>query len=368
MPTNLDDPTVYAHLDPAGIGARFVALPTQLCEGWRLAETADLNALIRRNAEQPRFHRVLVAGMGGSAIGGELIRGLADHTDHAVQIVSWRDYGLPSWVDHDTLVLAVSVSGGTAETRSALATAVEHKIPALAICGPGAMSGEARQRGVPLISLGYRHEPRAGLGFTFATPYRVLQRLNLLPDEVSTFEDAISAIDRVTEPWRPSVPADGNMAKQIALALQGPSPASVDLRLPVVYGARHLSGVAMRWKTQFNENADLLAFWETLPESNHNGIQGVESTATVNAKLFHLLLDSPHYPRELRERVAITKALLEENGRGCRVIEVDVPSTLAEVLTLTVLGDLVSYYLALLLGRDPSSTAQLNAVKARVTA
>lgn len=417
----LDDPATYERLDPAGIGGRFLDLSRGVRDGVDLGAGADL-ALVASRLDG--VSRVVIAGMGGSAIGGELIRGWAESAAATVPIISWRDYGLPSWADTHTLVLAVSVSGNTAETRAALSEAARRGVPAVAIGGAGEMREEANEMALPYVALDYAHEPRAGLGFTFGTPLAVLRQLGFVPDFEADLERALCQVDACASAWGLHVPVDHNLAKHLALQLAGAQPPhspqpTTHNPIPAIFAAQHLTGVAMRWKTQINENADAPAFWDSLPEANHNTVQGLAVGGARN--LFALLLDSEHYPPDIRKRVDITRDLLDDAGVPARVIALEEEATsapafeatapgrgqsrsargsdpalirerqpasdsdagsppasgsgsgssagrgpdsvLADILAYTLLGDLVSYYLAILLERDPSATESLAAVK-----
>ena len=346
---DLDNTDAYAVRDPSGFGARLLRLPEMAREGWRLGGESALSSF-----DGPP-DRVIMAAAGGSAIGGELIKGLAGFEKDAAEIVCWRDFDLPRWAERRTLVVAISVSGATAETRSALSEAVERRVPAVAITGPGPLRSEARSAGVPVVEIDYSDEPRTALAFTFLTPYRMLQRHGLMEDADEEFESTVGLLSKRTYEWRPESPVAENRAKQIALELAD--------RIPVVWGGRHLLGVAMRWKAQFNENADSAAFWEPLPEATHNAVQGVFLPASLPDVVNPLVLASARYGGDLTARVEATLEAMTRLGLSARRVQGEAPSGLGEMLELTLLGDMASYYLAVLRGRDPSITPVLDAVK-----
>jgi glucose/mannose-6-phosphate isomerase len=350
----LDDPAAIATADPSGMHERLLGLPRQARLGWELGSQA------RPIAAHWRPQQVVIAGMGGSAIGAALIRGIADQTGGAVPVTVWRDYGVPSWVGGETLVVAVSVSGGTVETRSAFRAAVRQNAKCLAITGRQELLGEAETAGVQSLRIDHHGEPRAALGFTFVAPFRALQRLGALPDATSEFEVALEDLERLARLLGPDVASATNPAKQLAVELSG--------RLPVTYGTRHLSGVAIRWKTQFNENADSWAIVEDMPETNHNGVQGYQLPGEVRGLASVLVLDSANLSEEMRVRLRLTTDLMNEEGVSHRLIDVGGNNLLADIMRGCLLGDMVSYYLALLSGRDPSRTAALTRLKDRTYA
>jgi glucose/mannose-6-phosphate isomerase len=350
----LDEPSAIASADPSRMRDRLLSLAAQARLGWELGSKA-------RIADQRRRPRhVVIAGMGGSGIGAALVKGIADLTSGAVPVTVWRDYGMPAWVDADTLVMAVSVSGGTVETRSAFEAARRQGARCLAITGPRELFDAATSAGINPLRIDHRGEPRAALGYTFIAPYRALQVVGALPDASDEFSAAVGGLDEMSTALAPESPSASNRAKQLAADLMG--------RLPVVYGARHLSGVAIRWKTQFNENADSWAITEDMPEANHNGVQGYRLPEKVRQIASVLVLDSPSLSEEIRIRLRLTAELMREEGVTHRLVEIDGGGLLADVLRGCLLGDMTSYYLALLEHRDPSVTAALTRLKNRTDA
>ena len=361
-PGILDEPRAIAAADPSGMAARLLDLPRQARIGWELggrAVSPRAAAAPHRGAPGApwRPQTVVIAGMGGSGIGAALIKGIADRTPGATPVTVWRDYGMPSWVGPSTLVIAVSVSGSTVETVSAFRAAVRQGARCLAISGPRELAQEAEAIGAQVLGVDHKGEPRAALGHTFVAPLRSLQRLGAMPDSGADFAAAAHDLEGLAASLSPEVPSDRNLAKQIALALDG--------RVPVTYGAGHLAGVASRWKTQFNENADSWAVVEEMPEADHNAVEGYALPEAMREMAMVLLLDSTNLYGELRTRLHMTGDLLREERVEHRLVEVGRIGMLADVLRGCLLGDLVSYYLALIRGRDPSTTPVLTRLKAR---
>ena len=349
-PHILDTPAPYARHDPTGMGARLLSLPEQAKSGWLLGEKfAEASESVES---------VLIAGMGGSAIGGEMIKGLADLEKNNAQIATWRDYGLPGWVGERTLVVAVSVSGKTIETRSAFATAGERGARRIALTGPGPLLSEARGANADYAEIEWEAEPRAALGYTFVAPYRALQRLGALTDASGDFEPAVKELEDLAEAMAIESAVDDNIAKQIAIEL-GDS-------LPVILSARHLLSVAMRWKTQFNENADAWAAWEAVPEAGHNMIQAALGGHTPEGSLYVLALKPASLSPAVSEAIDTNLQLLSEHHVPNLVLDIAAPNPLGEVLSGALMGDMVSYYAAILHERNPSTTANLAEMKSRL--
>ena len=349
-PHMLDTPAAYDRHDPTGMGTRLLSLPEQAKSGWIVGEKFS-------QAPAP-VESVLIAGMGGSAIGGDMIKGLADLERGNAQITTWRDYGLPGWVDDQTLIVAISVSGETVETRSAFATAAERGARRIALTGPGPLLSEARRAEAEFAEIEWKAEPRAALGYTFVAPYRALQRLGALADASDDFEPAVQELEELAAAMAIEAPVDENIAKQIAIELGD--------RLPVILSARHLIPVAMRWKTQFNENTDAWAAWEAAPDVGHNMIQAALGGNASESSLYVLALKPATLSAAVSEAIDISLQLLSEHHVPNLVLDITAPNPLGEVLSGALMGDMVSYYSAILHARNPSATANLTAMKSRL--
>ncbi len=270
----------------------------------------------------------------------------------------WRDYGLPGWVRDQTLVVALSVSGNTIETRSAFATAAGRGARRIALTGPGPLLSEARGADAEFAKIEWEAEPRAALGYTFVAPYRALQSLGALADASDDFEPAVQELEELAAAIAIGAPVEENIAKQIAIEIGD--------RLPVIISARHLLGVAMRWKTQFNENADMWAAWEAAPEVGHNMIQAALGDDASEGSLYVLALKPATLSAAVSEVIDTSLQLLSEQHIPNLVLDISAPNPLGEALSGALMGDMVSYYSAILHERNPSATANLTEMKSRL--
>jgi len=348
-PHRLDIPATYAALDPTNIGGRFLSLPSQVEAGW------ELGAVFGKSDSVKDVSRVLVVGMGGSGIGAELARGLTDHHRDGIEVVPWREYELPAWAGRDTLVVAVSVSGNTAETNTTFQQACELGIPSIAISGPGRLRAAAAGNSVLCANIEWDHEPRAALGFTFITLYRALQELGLAHSISGDIPPAVSELSDVASQLAPEIPVDDNVAKQIAMELDG--------HYPLIATVRPLLGVAARWKNQINENADCWAEWDQIPEMKHNTVQGIFQAPNWPAQPYVVALKPDECDEFAAEDIDRILDELSANHVQNLLLEIDGPSTLGRMLVGSLLGDMVSYYLAILRERNPSTTESLDRVK-----
>jgi glucose/mannose-6-phosphate isomerase len=322
----------------------------QLESGWKLS----------RALEFPEKHRartasaVAVLGMGGSAVCADIVR--ATFIDRLrVPLVSVRDYELPAWVGEDALVVAVSHSGATEETITALGTALERRCPVAVITTGGPIGDVATRVDLPRLVYPNETPPRASLGYTMSLLAGLLERNGMLELAEGEVLAAAEAARSVGAARGPELETATNMAKQLAWSLLD--------RWPIVEGAGFMAAVARRWKTQLNENSNSAASAEELPEATHNTVVGYEQPDTLRDHHFHVFLDSTlDNPRNTR-RARLSEQMLDTVGSTHQRVSFDQETRLAQACAAIALGDYVSFYLALLYGVDPSATPALTVVK-----
>lgn len=349
---NLDDTTHFSEVDPGGMLKRVGELPQQCRAAWKLAQEADLMPFYGE------FRHIVVLGMGGSAIGGALLQGLAAE-ECAVPITIVRGYTLPAFArGSDCLVIGCSYSGNTEETLSAFGEGLERGVFSAAITTGGKLGALAQEKKLPLVQFDYQAQPRAALGYSFTLLLGFLHRLNLLRDYAEDVEEAA----QVMEAWQaeivPDVPTSRNAAKSLAGRL-------VD-RLPVIYGAGFLSTVANRWKTQINENSKHWAFFEELSELHHNAVVGLGIPQSTRDQVTVLMLRSSLDHPRVQVRWDVTAELLEREKVTFETLQGRGESRLAHMLSLIHFGDYVSFYLAMLNGADPSPVEAIAFLKRRL--
>lgn len=348
---DLDNPHGFGALDRWDMLGRILDIERQAQEAWRLASELELPEAYRH------ARAVVVLGMGGSAIGGDIARTLALRTARA-PINVCRDYDLPAYVDGQTLAIASSYSGDTEETLSATEQALERGAMMLAVTTGGRLAELAAKHGFPALRFSYPAQPRAALGYSLFLLLGILAKLDLVPGSSLDLEDATEAMRTTVEQLRPEVATTQNRAKQLALALEG--------KLPVIYGGGILAEVARRWKGQFNENSKQWSFFEQFPELNHNAVVGYQFPRALLGDIVVVMLTSPlNHPR-VRVRERATRDLLAQAGVRCEVLEARGRSELGQVASSIVQGDFASYYLALLNGIDPSTIESIEYLKRRL--
>ena len=345
---NLDDPNTLTSIDPTGLGARLAELPNHCAEAWKKVGEAQLSGFSQS------MDRVVICGMGGSAIAGDLAADLAE-AQGGLPITVVRDFRLPFTPNDRTLVVACSYSGGTQETLSLYQQAVEAGSPIVAITGGGVLAQLAAEGGVPILHVNTKGEPRSALGYNLMLLLGLLQKLGLVETKESDVPPAIKAIEQQIAGCGPDRPTGENPAKQIALELHD--------RIPLICGGGIFRGMARRWKTQLNENAKVWAFFETIPEMLHNTVESFRTPPPNGAPITALVLEPGNVASDVASRYRVVPEMLERHGIPHRTLLGKGDSPLAQSLSMLILGDYVSYYLALLQGVDPSPNPSIDEAK-----
>jgi glucose/mannose-6-phosphate isomerase len=296
---------------------------------------------------------MIVAGMGGSAIGGRLaIAAIGARARRPLAVVD--GYALPGWAGPGTLVLCSSYSGSTEETLSAYDDAAGRGAPRLVATTGGALAERARRDGVPVIPVPGGFQPRAAVGYALVAALEAAASCGAAPSLRDEVEAAAALAERLAAEWGPDGPEDG-AAKALARRLDG--------TVPVIAGAEVAAAAAYRWKCQINENAGLPAFAGVLPEIGHNEVVGWPAARALG-RFSAVFLDDPGaHPRN----VLRTELTTEQAAAWADVVERVAPhgdTPTERLVSLVLLGDLVSLYLAVLRGEDPVAIAPIDALKA----
>jgi glucose/mannose-6-phosphate isomerase len=345
---NLDDSKIYQRQDPDGMLARIKELPMQCRQSWQAAMDFNLPA------DFAGVNKVVVLGMGGSAIGGDLVRSLVQ-SESKIPVIVHRDYGLPAFVDEKTLVIASSYSGNTEETLSGFEPALKTGAKKLAMTTGGKLQELAKANNVPVFKIEYKAQPRAALGFSFLPTLGVLQKLGFVKDKSADVAETVRVLEKLSARLDEKSPLSANPAKQLAQRLFG--------CLPVIYGAGIAAEAAHRWKTQVNENSKAWGFYEVFPELNHNATVGYPFPKDVAQKIRVILLRSPLFNERVKLRYDVTCELLKRSNVAYEFVDGEGRSAMSQMMSLVMMGDFTSYYLAILYGVDPSPVEVINYLK-----
>ncbi len=348
---NLDDPQIYQRYDPEGMLERIHEVPRICQQAWQMAMAFDLPE------DYSRIDKVVVVGMGGSAIGGDLAASLLS-AEAKLPIIVQRQYELPAFVDGQTLVIASSYSGNTEETLSAFEQSLKTGARKLAITTGGKLKEIAKENNLPIFSFDYHAQPRAALAFSFLPVLAFMQKLGIAGDKSADVSETIEVLNKLAQEINETVPTAENRAKKLAGELFG--------NLPVIYGGGITTEVAHRWKTQLNENGKAWTFYEAFPELNHNAVVGYQFPIEMAPSVVVVMLRSSYLSEQLIRRYQVTARLLEQAGVRHHFVDGAGKSALAQMMSLVLIGDYVSYYLAILNRTDPSPVKTIDFLKAEL--
>lgn len=333
-------------LDKSDFRRMIVESPLQFREGFALAQGVSVPGT---------FRSIMISGMGGSALPGNLFRIYLNDLfrteqphDQPLAIYQNRSYSLPPESFHECLNFICSYSGNTEETIASFEEALKNNLPCIALSAGGKIEEMAKANGVPHVKLPIPYEnfqPRVGTGYFFSVMFQILVNQGLVRDTTATLLEEAEALSQ-------RMAALEEQGKELAKKLAG--------KTPIIYTTAKYKSVAMVWKIKFNENAKTPAFWNFFPELNHNEMVG---WTLPQGKFFVLMLrDAGAHPQNLK-RIDITAALLRKQGVEVEILDMEGGSVYSRVFTNIALGDFTSYYLALEYGQDPTPVAMVEDLK-----
>ncbi len=338
-------PLSVAAVDPSGQLDDILGMPDQLRDAlWRV-ESANLDA-----HESPGG--LIVAGMGGSAIGGGLARAaLGDRASRPIVLA--LGYALPAWTTPDTTVLCSSYSGNTEETLAVYEAAGALGARRIVATTGGKLAEAARADGIAVIPLPGGFQPRAAVAYSLVVAVEVAGICGAGERLHAEIDVAAAHAEHLVSEWGPDG-AEDCLPKRLAYGLHG--------TVPQVAGAGLTAPIAYRWKTQINENAKAPAFANELPELDHNEIAGWEGASELGPFSAVFLDDSDLHPR-IRQRIELTRGWIASRGISTYRVDTVGETRTERLVSLVLLGDLVSVYLAVLRGVDPSSVDSIERLK-----
>lgn len=350
--TDPGDPLTEERLrtvDSDGMYDRIRGFPDQ----WRRARTRARE--IALDVADGAVDHVLLVGMGGSALAGDLLAALVRESS-AVPVTVSRTYDLPGFVDERTLVIGSSYSGNTEETLSGFQEAIARDAHCYAVTSNGHLRGLCENEGIGFHALPDGFAPRAALGYSLAAVLAVAAEAGVFTLSGEAWNESVAVLDEMSDRLSD---VSGNEALDVARRLRN--------RLPLVYsGSTLIEPVNTRWRCQLQENAETLAYGNAFPELNHNEIMGWADTEWLRSQLGVVVLrDASDHPR-VRHRMEITRELLEERAGFWAELESEGTHPLTRMLSLVHLGDWVSLYLAVLEGIDPTAVALIDGLKERL--
>ena len=348
---NLDDMKILKKYDPSDMLKLIESFPEQA------REAADIGSRFKLpDAYKRGYANIVCAGLGGSAIGADIMRSyVADEAKTPITVS--RNYTLPNFVGKDSLVIASSYSGNTEETLSTYKDAKHRGAKIIAITSGGQIKEMAKADGNACLIIPSGLPPRCALGLSFFPLLALMSKLGVITDKTKEIEEAIKVLGNVRDKKAGAgVIESKNAAKRIASDLYE--------KYGIIYGAQdHIDCVVTRWRGQIEENAKSLASSHVFPEMNHNEIVGWENPKALIKKFVVVLLrDKSDHPRTAK-RMDISKVIMKK--KAAKVIEVQSTGEglLARIFSLIYIGDFVSYYLAILNKRDPTPVESVTYLK-----
>jgi glucose/mannose-6-phosphate isomerase len=348
---SLDDVSVRERLDRDGSYERIAGLPEQCLEAWEQSKSWEAPAGFGD------VDKLVIAGMGGSAIAGDFLQALA-YAESRVPVTVVRGYDLPAWVDARTLVVVCSHSGNTEEVLSCFEQALAGPAKKLVITTGGKVLELAQANQVPFLQYEYPNVPRDAFGHGLVRLLVIANGLGM----VRLYDARMRAVVQEMQALREAIgwhaaEAD-NGAKRLARSFENV--------LPLTIGAGYMTPPARRWRTQMNENPDVFAFWDELPELNHNLVVGLKHPADLLRSIRAVFLDHEGLHARTRLRYGLTQDLFERGGISCERITFPQRDPLAAQFCAVHFGDLVSYYLCMLKGTRPVEVDNINWLKERL--
>ncbi len=311
--------------------------PEMVADAVKIAEKTDI--------PDYKFNKIIVSGVGGSAISGELLKCLL-RDKIQIQIEVSRDYNLPAYADDNTLVFCISYSGNTEETLSQFVDAVEKKCKIIVITSGGKLEEWCDKLNITYILIPVGYQPRAALPYLFIPLIVFLQKFGLINLE-NEIDETIQTLKQVKTNW----------INEVVSALQG--------SIPIIYASNEYSAIAQRMKTQFNENSKVPAKYDVFPELNHNEIVGYQNE-NLNKNSYVILLRDKEESEGIRARIEITKDIIKDRVKGIHEIWAQGGSRLSRMMSLLFIGDVLSYELAVLNGVNPILIENIDLVKRRL--
>jgi glucose/mannose-6-phosphate isomerase len=339
----------YNRVDPDGMFKSITSFPTSAKKAVKNTEETKCTV------DGKKFTSMLVLGMGGSAIGGLLLRDwLLDTLE--IPITVSRGYHIPAWVNKKTLVYAVSYSGNTEETLSQYYEAVNRGCTIICFCSGGSLAEKGMKNFQTIVKFPKGQQPRAAIPYQFYSLAGVTRKIGLIEDEKWTeIDESIKVIASHCAEMKTETPTVSNIGKQLALQVMD--------RIPFIYTPRLFESVGYRYNTQFNENSKSPASTNFYPEAFHNSIMAREGKQELLNRICVIIVQDPKGNERLNRKIQISKKLMNEKFGKVIQVETKGESNLARLMSALIQGDYLSAYLAILYNLDPSTTDSIRILK-----
>lgn len=337
-------------IDKSGMLSLLLDFPLQLQHARDIAKASHIS-LVRND-----FKKIIFAGLGGSAIGADLVRSYL-YFESKIPINVCREYELPAYVDDSTLAFISSYSGNTEETISAYRQAKEKGAHLIIISSGGSLKEYAQKDSTTFIEIPKGLPPRCALGYLSIIPLCLLSKLGMIKDVDVYINQTVELLEKLkNQNLNPRIARNDNIAKYVANKLFN--------KLAIIYSSSiHFDVAATRLRSQLNENSKSLGFSHLFPEMNHNEIVGWQNPGKLFKNLTVLMLRDKGMHHRVATRMDITKDILKKEGVSLLEIWSEGENLLSRMLSLIYIGDFASFYLAILYGIDPTPVDRVTYLK-----
>lgn len=314
----------------------FLNTPEHIEEGIALAEKTII-------PDAANLQHITFVGMGGSLNAAFLLKTYLENIECKKQINLVRDYKIPLYISKKGFLIIISYSGNTAETLEAYRQAYREGYQLMVMTSGGKLKEFAEKNGTSMIILPKGYQPRHTIYHMFGAILKILQNSGIIEKHEQIIAETIRMLHK---------PIFEQMGKQIAEKMEN--------KIPIIYTTPKLGGVSQRWKICFNENAKIHAFYNELPELNHNEINGY---VTKQGNFHILFIADEEEAKHHRQRISATKQIVKEYGYTTTEIVIKGPSYLSRLLSAVCIGDWASYYYAQKIGVDPAQVEVIEKLK-----
>ncbi len=299
-----------------------------------------------------RPDKVLICGMGGSALPGDILKMWLEASKNALPLYIWKNYSLPHFIDKNFLVICVSYSGNTEEVLSSFQEAQRRGLLLAAITSGGKLAEFCRKSKIPLVVVPGNFQPRMTLGYQFSALMKILVNCGIIKNSLGN----VLTLERELKPWLLE-----NQGKILVKKLKN--------KIPIIYASDRLKALAQVWKIKFNENSKVPAFSNYFPELNHNEIVGytkIPNSRSLISNFYVLILRDLAGNSRILKRLELTAKILKNKGVGLCFIEIKGKNILHKIFSNILLADWVSYYLALENKIDPTPVKIIEEFKKKI--
>jgi glucose/mannose-6-phosphate isomerase len=301
------------------------------------------------------FKNVLFCGLGGSAIGGDLVRSYL-YLKSNIPVFVNRDYFLPFFVDKETLVFISSYSGNTEETISSYKEAKKKKAKIIVISSGGALKDLAKKDRFPYIQIPSGLLPRLAIGYLSIIPLVILDRFFSIGGLDEEIEETFLVLEKLREELKPETPFSKNQAKKISNSLFN--------KFLIIYtSSLNFECCATRFRTQIAENSKSLSSVNLFPELDHNEIEGLRNPKSLSKNCVVVILRDEKEHLQIKRRIEITKRIIKRESIEVKEIWSRGKGLLARIFSLIYFCDFISFYLAILNKTDPTPVERIEYLK-----